>query len=124
MKFVHAVIFDKDEYKYLCELGVDFKSWESFTDGDYVVHCLYAVEDQQIIFHEDNTHAPIETMIGSFFTGYVFANSTNVGGLMIPNEGLEVDITRAYIVVDNGCVYSHTAVSKCLMEGDYVEVIY
>ena len=120
MKFIHAVIFDKSEYNELKEYGVDFENWDDITGGDYIVHCLYSVDNEQVIIHEDNTHQPVVTMIDSFLGGVVFANSTDVGGIMIPNE--EIEIINAYIVVDNGLSYDQEAVTLCLVEGAYVEV--
>ena len=120
MKFIHAVVYDKTEYDNLREYGVDFESWDDLTEGDYIVHCLYDVENEQILIHEDNTHQPVEAMIENFLDGIKYANSTNVGGLMIPNE--EIEVAKAYIVVDNGLSYSSDAVGLCLVEGNYVEV--
>lgn len=120
MKFIHAVVFDVNEFNELKEYGVDFENWDDITQGDYIVHCLYDIENETILIHEDNTHQPVETMIENFLDGIKYANSTNVGGLMIPNE--EIEVTKAYIVVDNGLSYSSDAVGLCLVEGSYVEV--
>lgn len=120
MKFIHAVVFDKTEYDELYEYGVDFENWDDITAGDYIVHCLYDVENEKILIHEDNTHQPVETMIENFLDGIEYANAINVGGLMIPSEINEV--TKAYIVVDNGLSYNKEAVTLCLTEGNYVEV--
>ena len=120
MKFIHAVVFDKSEYDELKEYGVDFENWDDITEGDYIVHCLYDVENEKVLIHEDNTHQPVETMIENFLDGIEYANAINVGGLMIPNEINEV--TKAYIVVDNGLSYNKEAVTLCLVEGVYVEV--
>ena len=60
-------------------------------------------------------------MIENFLDGIEYANSTNVGGIMIPNE--EIEVTRAYVVVDNGLSYRSDAVGLCLVEGNYVEVV-
>ena len=73
-----------------------------------------------VLIHEDNCHAPVETMIENFLDGIEYANSINVGGIMIPNEINEV--TKAYIVVDNGLSYDKEAATLCLVEGAYVEV--
>ena len=120
MKFIHAVIFDVNEYNELKEYGVDFENWDDFCDGDYIVHCLYSVDNEQVIIHEDNTHQPVETMIENFLDGVEYANAVDVGGMMIPNEINEV--TKAYIVVDNGLSYDKDAATLCLVEGAYVEV--
>ena len=120
MKFIHAVIYDKSEYDELKEYGVDFENWDDITEGDYIVHCLYDVDNETILFHEDNTHKPVEAMIENFLDGIEYGNSINVGGIMIPNEANEV--TKAYIVVDNGLSYRSDAVGLCLVEGAYVEV--
>ena len=120
MKFIHAVIYDKTEYDNLREYGVDFENWDDITEGDYIVHCLYDVENEKVLIHKDNTHQPVEIMIKNFLDGIEYANAINVGGLMIPNEINEV--IKAYIVVDNGLSYDKEAVTLCLVEGAYVEV--
>jgi hypothetical protein len=117
MKFIHAVVYTQDEMKYG---DYDTGSWDDLCDGDYVVHCLYDVDNETILIHEDNTHKPVETMIENFLDGIEYANSTNVGGIMIPNE--EIEVIKAYIVVDNGLSYRTDAVGLCLVEGNYVEV--
>ena len=116
MKFIHAIVMDTDEFNALEE-----HTWDYLSDGDYIVHCLYDVDNETILIHEDNTHKPVETMIENFLNGIEYANSTNVGGLMISNE--EIEVTKAYIVVDNGFSYNAEAVSLCLIEGNYVEVL-
>ena len=107
MKFIHAVVHDIDEFNnyYSTACG-----WGELTDGDYIVHCLYCEDSEKIIVLEDNTHAPIETIISSFLDGIRFA-------------GGEVTVTKAYIIVDNGLSYNREAVGLCLVEGSYVEVI-
>lgn len=120
MKFIHAIIFDVNEYNELKEYGIDFENWDDIADGDYIVHCLYSVDNEQVLIHEDNTHAPVETMIECFLDGIEYANSTDVGGIMISNE--EIEVTKAYIVVDNGLSYDQEAATLCLVEGAYVEV--
>lgn len=110
MKFIHAVIYDIIEYKELCEYGRDFESWGDITDGDYIVHCLYDVDNERIIIHEDNTHASVETMIESFLDGIRFA-------------GGEVEVTKAYLVVNDGCSYDSITVKEKLIAGNYGEVL-
>ena len=117
MKFIHTVIFDKDEFE---NGNYNTEDWGDLCDGDYVVHCLYDVENETILIHEDNTHQPVETMIENFLNGIEYANSTNVGGMIIPNE--EVEVQKAYIIVDNGLSYDLEAATLCLVEGAYVEV--
>ena len=118
MKFIHAIVFDKDEFENGC---YDTGDWGDLCDGDYVVHCLYSVENENIIIHEDNCHHPVETMIENFLDGVRYANSTNVGGLMIDNS--EVEVTKAFVIVDNGCSYNATAVKEKLILGNYGEVM-
>ena len=118
MKFIHAVIFDVDEFN---NGNYNTSDWDDLTDGDYIVHCLYSVDEEKILIHEDNCHAPVETMIDSFLDGVIFANSANVGGIMIPTE--EIEITKAFIVVDNGLRYDVEAAILCLVEGAYTEVV-
>ncbi len=117
MKFIHAVIFDVDEFN---NGNYNTEDWDDLCDGDYVVHCLYDVKNEKVLIHEDNTHQPVETMIENFLDGIEYANAINVGGLMIPNEINEV--VKAYIVVDNGLSYDKEAATLCLVEGAYVEV--
>ena len=117
MKFIHAVVYTQDEMKYG---DYDTGSWDNLNNGDYIVHCLYSVDNEQVIILEDNCHAPVENMIESFLDGVIFANSTNVGGIMIPNE--EVEIAKALVVVDNGLSYNKKAVGLRLVEGNYTEV--
>ena len=104
MKFIHAVVMDTDEFNALEE-----HTWDYLSDGDYIVHCLYAVDSEDIIIFEDNTRAPVELMIASFLDGVRFVYD-------------EVKVTKAYIVVDNGLSYNAEAVGLCLVEGAYVEV--
>ena len=121
MKFIHAVVFDKTEYDNLREYGVDFENWDDITEGDYIVHCLYDVENEKILIHEDNTHQPVEAIIEAFLEGIEYGNSTNVGGIMIPNEINKVQ--KAYIVVNSDqSPYSSEAVRPHFINKTYVEV--
>lgn len=121
MKFIHAIVFDKTEYDNLREYGVDFENWDDITEGDYIVHCLYDVENEKVLVHEDNTHQPVETIIESFLEGIEYGNSTDVGGLMIPNEINKVQ--KAYIVVNSDqSPYSSEAVRPHFINKTYVEV--
>ena len=110
MKFIHAVIFDVDEYNELKEYGVDFENWDDITQGDYIVHCLFCEDTEDLIVLEDNTHAPVEQIISSFLDGVRFIYD-------------EVIVKKAYIVVDNGLGYDKEAATLCLVEGAYREVI-
>ena len=109
MKFIHAVVYDRTEYENLREYGVDFESWGDITDGDYIVHCLYDCDKQIVLMLEDDTHNPVCAQISSFYAG-------------IKHCGYEVEVTKAYVVVDNGLSYSEEAVGLCLVKGKYVEV--
>ena len=121
MKFIHAVVFDKTEYDNLREYGVDFENWDDITEGDYIVHCLYDVENEKVLVHEDNIHQPVETIIENFLEGIEYGNSTNVGGVMIPNEINKVQ--KAYIVVNSDqSPYSSEAVRPHFINKTYVEV--
>ena len=119
MRFIHAVVFNKDEF----ENGFyDTGNWGDLTDGDYVVHCLYCVDNQDIIILEDNTHQPVEAMIESFLDGVRYAGSINVGGLIIDNG--EVKVTKAFIVMcSNETSYCLTEVKDHLIKGNYGEVL-
>ena len=116
MKFIHAVVYTQDEMKYG---DYDTGSWDNLCDGDYIVHCLYSVDNEQVIILEDNCHASVEKIIDSFLDGVFFANSTDVGGLMIPNE--EIEVIKALVVV-GALPYNKEVVGSCLVEGKYVEV--
>jgi hypothetical protein len=114
MKFIHAVIFDTDEFN---NGNYNTEDWGDLCNG---AHCLYDVDNECIVIHENNTHAPVETMIETFLQGVEYAKSTNVGGLMISTE--EVEVIKAYIVVDVGLAYDEEAALLCLVEGAYREV--
>ena len=115
MKFIHAVIFDVDEFN---NGNYNTEDWGDLCDG---VHCLYDVDLEYIVIHEDNTHAPVETMIETFLEGVRYRDTVDVGGLMIDNS--DVEVIKAYIVVDNGLSYDKEAATLCLVEGAYVEVM-
>lgn len=115
MKFIHAVIFDVDEFKDITDT-----SWENLTDGDYIVHCLYSIDSQKIIMLNDNTHTNIEENIDSFLEGIEYCLSMSINDANTDFE--PVDITKAYIVVDNSLSYNEEAVGLCLNEENYVEV--
>ena len=106
MKFIHAVIFDTDEFN---NGHYNTEDWRDLCDGDYVVHCLYCEDSEEILVHEDNTHQPVEAMIESFVNGVNYMCDCAI-------------VTKAYIVVDNGLSYDKEAVGLCLVEGNYVEV--
>ena len=107
MKFIHAVIFDVDEFN---NSNYNTEDWGDLCDGDYVVHCLYSIDNEEILIHEDNTHQPVEAMIENFLQGVEFC-------------GHDAIVTKAYIVVDNGLSYDEEAATLCLVEGAYVEVM-
>ncbi len=106
MKFIHAVIYTQDEMKYG---DYDTGSWDDLNNGDYIVHCLYCVDTEDIIILEDNCHASVENMIDSFIDGVNYMCDCAV-------------VTKALVVVDNGLSYNKEAVGLCLVEGNYVEV--
>ena len=116
MKFIHAIVMDTDEFNALEE-----HTWDYLSDGDYIVHCLYDVDNEHIVFLEDNTHQPVVSLIETFLEGVRYRDAVNVGGLMVDNSDIEV--TYAYIVVDNGLSYDKEAATLCLVEGAYVEVM-
>lgn len=108
MKFIHAVVFDKSEYDELKEYGMD--NWDDICSGDYIVHCLYSIDNQKILIHEDNTHQPVEAMISNFFDGIKFC-------------GNDVVVTKAIVIVDNGLAYNNDAVELCFIKENYMEVV-
>ena len=117
MKFIHAIVFNKDEFE---NCNYDTGNWDDLCDGDYVVHCLYSVDEEEILIHEDNTHAHVEQMIDSYLDGVAFAHSTNVGGLRVLNE--DMDVIKAFVIVD-GCPYDEKVVKEKLVMGNYGEVL-
>ena len=90
MKFIHAVVFDRNEFDNLREHGIDLCNWDDLCDGDYVVHCLYDADTEKVLIHEDNTHQPVEAMIENFLDGVRYANNEKVivkkAGVVV-NEG-------------------------------------
>lgn len=118
MKFIHAVVFDKDEFE---NGNYNTNDWDDLTDGDYIVHCLYSVDNEDIIILNDNCHQPVEPMIDQFLDGVRYVSCVNVGGLIIDNS--DVEVIKALVIVDNGCSYQSIAVKEKLVGGDYKEVI-
>ena len=78
--------------------------------AENIVHCLYSVDEEKILIHEDNCHAPVETMIDNFLDGVSFCGHYPL-------------VEKAFIVVDNGLRYDIEAAILCLVEGAYVEVM-
>ena len=107
MKFIHAVVYTQNEMKYG---DYDTGSWDDLNNGDYVVHCLYSIDNKEILIHEDNIHQPVEAMIENFLQGIEFC-------------GHDAIVTNALVVVDNGLSYNEEAVELCLVEENYVEVM-
>jgi hypothetical protein len=107
MKFIHAVVFGKDEFE---QSNYNTQYWGDLTDGDYVVHCLYNVDNEQIIILEDNCHMPVEDMIESFIEGVEYA-------------GAEAYVDKAFIVIDSGedC-YFEEDVEAYLKNGNFTRV--
>lgn len=118
MKFIHAVVFDEDEIK---NNNYDTGNWDDLTNGDYIVHCLYDVDNENVIIINDNCHIPVETMIETFINGVKYGHSTNIGGLMIETE--EIEVIKAFVVVEVGYSYSANAVKEKLIKGNYGEVL-
>lgn len=79
--FIVGIVFEEIDYKYLKEEYYDREDnteslYDYFADGDYVNYVLFDVTDPQnpvTVMTGDNTHTPIETMIGSFLTGCDYA---------------------------------------------------
>lgn len=119
MKFIHAVVFDKDEFE---NGNYDTGNWADLTGGDYIVHCLYSVDNENIIILEDNCHQPVVPMIDNFLDGVRYAGSVNVGGLIVDNS--EVEVTKAFVVMcSNESSYSSEHVKEHLIKGNYGEVL-
>ena len=108
MKFIHAVVFDKDEYESIKSEGLDLTTdWGIVCDGDYVVHALYDCQKKAVLTLEDDTHNSVCAEIASFINGIKYC-------------GNEVEVINAYVVV-NDC-YSYTQTCEAITNGEYVEV--
>ena len=108
MKFIHAVVFQKDVF----EGGhYDTSDWGDLTDGDYVVHALYDCENHEVVRVNDNCHSHIEAEIDAFLNG-------------IERCGHEVQEVFAYIVLKEGHYdeYNETDIISHIEEGLYAEV--
>lgn len=107
MEFIHAVVFSVNEFN-IGNYNTD--DWDDLCNGDYVVHGLFCKDNENLILLEDNTHAPVEQIISSFLDGVRFVHD-------------EVIVKKAFIVVDNGLSYDKEAVTLCLVENAYKEVM-
>lgn len=87
--FIHAIIFDEREW---INFGKDIHSFEDASDGDYVVHMLYDLDNEEVIIHEDNTHAPVGTMIEYYLAG-------------VQSCGFDINIENIVCVCPNGDSY-------------------
>ena len=87
--FTHAIIFNEREW---ADFGKDIHSFDDACDGDYVVHMLYDLDSETVIIHEDNTHAPVETMIEYYLTG-------------VRSCGFDINIENIVCVCPNGASY-------------------
>lgn len=108
MKFIHAVVFQKDDF----EGGhYDISDWGDLTDGDYVVHALYDCENQEVVMVDDNVHSRIETEIEAYFKG-------------IERCCHEVTETKVFIVLKEGYYdeYNCAYIEEHIKEGLYTEV--
>ena len=78
--FIVGIVFEEIDYKDIKE-DYDHENrteslYDYFADGDYVNYVLFDVTDPQnpvTVMTGDNTHTPIETMIGSFLSGCDYA---------------------------------------------------
>ena len=110
MKFIHAVILEKDEYKTLKAEGQDLTDWGVLCDGDYVVHALYDCEKQCVVICDDDTHNPITAEIKTFIQGVRYC-------------GNKVEVVKAYVVMnEKEDSYSYKQVCEHLTNNDYIEV--
>jgi hypothetical protein len=108
MKFIHAVVFTESEFN---EGNYDTGDWRDLTEGDYVVHCLYSVDNKEVLFAEDNTHAPVESNMDAFFFGLEFA-------------GHEAVVDRAIVIVkDNESPYTIETLEEYFLNCRYTEVM-
>ena len=112
MKFIHAVVFEKDEYKMVKAKGQDLTDWGIVYDRDYIdiVHALYDCEKQCVVFCNDDTHYPIIAGIDSFIQGIRYC-------------GNKVEVVKAYVVMnEKEDSYSYKQVCEHLTNNDYIEV--
>ena len=65
--FIHAIIFTTEEWE---SFGNDIPTdWCDADYADYVVHMLYDLNNETIVYYSDNTHEPINTQVDSYFEG-------------------------------------------------------
>lgn len=108
MKFIHAVVLTEEEMK---NGYYDTGDWGDLTDGDYVVHCLYSVDNEEVVILEDNTHAPVGEYIENFIEGMEYA-------------GAEVYVNKGFVVMgSNEDPYYTGDVEAHFKNGNYGEVM-
>ena len=108
MKFIHAVVLNYDQ----CVNGdYDVANWDDLCDGDYVVHALYSVDNEEVLMLNDNCHSSIESDIESFLEGIEFC-------------GHDAIVDRACVLMERDeDAYNEYAVKVHLDNREYVEVV-
>lgn len=69
--FIWGIICAKQEIQD-AEKVDGYVNYYNMNEGDYILNGLYDITDPAnpiTVFHEDNTHSPIESMINNFFKG-------------------------------------------------------
>ena len=108
MKFIHAVVLNYDEY---VNGNYDPTNWDDLCCGDYVVHALYSVDNEEVIKLNDNCHSSIESDIEAFLRGVKFC-------------GHDVIVERACVLMyRDEDAYNEYAVKVHLDNCEYVEVV-
>lgn len=101
MKFIHAIVVNKD---------TDTLNWDDLKEQDYTVHCLYSVDNEEIIFHNDNIHSNVEDEINAFYDGIEFC-------------GFDPVEERVIVVVgENDSIYDEELVYNKISNEDYIKV--
>lgn len=108
MKFIHAVVLNYDEY---VNGDYDTTNWDDLCDGDYVVHALYSVDNEEVLMLNDNCHSSIESDIEAFLEGIEFC-------------GHDAIVDRACVLMNRDeDAYNEYAVKVHLDNCEYVEVV-
>ncbi len=111
MKFIHAVVFNYEEYTSAASYGCDFTDWGQVCDGDYVVHALYSIDNKEVLFVNDNCHSNVESEIEKFLEGVEFC-------------GHDAIVTNAFVVMGiDEDAYNDYAIKCHIDNGDYEEVV-
>lgn len=70
--FAHALVITEEEFTDCFDN--ETPAWNILTSTDYMVHCLFDVTAEKLIYLNDNIHCNIEENINSFLEGFKYAN--------------------------------------------------